>query len=94
VKVRLRTLLPHLVDAMGGQECDLEFTGQTVQDLLDHLLAAYGHKARKALLDHEGELDPVVQILLNEKEWVGKGDLNRTLTEGDTVDLMMLMAGG
>jgi len=94
VKVKLRTLLPHLVDAMGSQECDLEFAGQTVQDLLDHLLAAYGHKARKALLDHEGKLDPVVQILLNEREWVGRDDLNRPLASGDTVDVMMLMAGG
>ena len=94
MRVRLRTLLPHLADAMGGQECDLDFEGSTVRDLLDHLLATYGQKARKALLDSQGKPDPVVQILLNEKEWIGQDDLDHPLADGDTIALMMLMAGG
>jgi molybdopterin converting factor small subunit len=93
--VTVKTLVPTLAEAMGGQEATVEFPGATVGDLLEHLVGRYGVRARKALHDRDGELDPVVQILLNEQEWVGRDDLEaRSLTDGDTVTILMLMAGG
>jgi len=94
MKVNLRILLPMLAKALGRKELELEFGGETVGDMVEHLVARHGRKARQALLDEEGELDPVVQVLLNGKEWVRHDRLDTALQDGDTVALMMMMAGG
>jgi molybdopterin converting factor small subunit len=95
MKVKVKTLLPLLAEAMGRQEVDVEFAGTTAGDLVEHLIRRYGHKARKAICDETGAMDPVVQMLRNEKEWVRTDRLAETpLQDGDTVILMMLMAGG
>jgi molybdopterin converting factor small subunit len=39
-------------------------------------------------------LDPVVQVLLNGKEWVTHDRLDTVLQDGDNVVLMIMMAGG
>lgn len=94
MKVNLRILLPTLAKALGRKELELEFGGETVGDLVEHLVAQPGRKARQALLDEKGELDPVVQVLLNGREWVSHDRLDTALQDGDTVVLMMMMAGG
>ena len=94
VKVHLKVLLPVLPEAMGRKELEVEFAGETVSDLLDHLLAQYGRKARQALHDDRGQLDPVVQILLNGEEWVPHDRLDRKLQGGDHIVLMLMLAGG
>ena len=94
MKVNLRILLPTLATALGRKELELEFSGETVGELVDQLVAQYGRKAGQALLDEKGELDPVVQVLLNGKEWVSHDRLDTALKDGDTVVLMMMMAGG
>jgi molybdopterin converting factor small subunit len=95
MKVKVKTLLPLLAEAMGRQEVDVEFPGNTAGDLIEHLIQRYGQKARRAICDQAGAMDPVVQLLRNEKEWVRTDRLAETpLRDGDTVTLMMLMAGG
>lgn len=95
MKIKVKTLLPQLAEAMGKQEVEVEFAGTTAGDLVAHLVRQYGRKAREALHDRAGKMDPVVQMLRNEKEWVRTDRLaETTLEEGDTVTLMMLMAGG
>ncbi|MHC4549249.1 MAG: MoaD/ThiS family protein [Planctomycetota bacterium] len=95
MKVKVKTLLPLLAEAMGRQEQEVEFEGTTVGDLLAHLVRRHGPKARQAIFDESGELDPVVSVLLNEEDWVRRDHLADTaLHDGDTVALMMLMAGG
>lgn len=91
MKIKVKTLLPRLAEAMGKQEVEVEFSGTTAGDLVAHLIQRYGRKAREALHDRAGAMDPVVSMLRNEKEWVRT---ETTLEEGDTVTLMMLMAGG
>ncbi len=94
MKVNLKILLPALSEATGRRELQVEFTGETVNDLIEHLVAQYGRKARQALYDESDKLDPAVQVLLNGKEWVTH-DLSATvLHEGDDVMLMIMMAGG
>lgn len=41
-----------------------------------------------------GELDSLVQVLLNGKEWVTHDRLDTALQDGDNVMLMIMMAGG
>jgi MoaD family protein len=94
MKVRLKVLLPVLPEAMGRKELDVEFAGETVSDLIDHLVARYGRQAKRALYDDRGQLDPVVQILLNGEEWVTHDRLDRALQDGDQIVLMLMLAGG
>ena len=94
MKVDLKILLPVLPEAIGRKELEVEFDGQTVNDLIDHLVAQYGRKARQALYDERGQLDPVVQILLNGEEWVTHDRLDRPLQDGDHVFFMIMLAGG
>jgi molybdopterin converting factor small subunit len=95
VKVQLRLMaLPALARALGGKKIDVEFPGDTVRDLVDYLVERYGQVARDALLDEEGDLDTIVQILVNEKQWVVHDDLDVPLNDGDNVIFMLLVVGG
>ena len=72
------------------KDIDFEFTGNTVKDLVDGLIATYGDGIRKALLDAQGDIDMELQVFVNKKEdhlqWGQR--LNRLLNEGDTVYIM------
>jgi MoaD family protein len=94
MKVNLKLFLPVLPEAIGRKELAVEFAGETVGDLIEHLVARYGRKARQAMYDKKGKLDPMVQILLNGKEWVPHDQLDTALQDGDDVVLMVMMAGG
>jgi len=94
MKVNLKVFLPALPEALGRKELEVEFAGQTVNDLIEHLVARYGRQAKQALLTRQGKLDPVVQVLLNGEEWVTHDRLDTVLHDGDDVALMMMMAGG
>jgi MoaD family protein len=94
MKVNLKILLPVLPEAIGRKDLEVEFAGETVNDLIEHLVARYGRKARQALYDERGQLDPVVQVLLNGEEWVTHDRLDTALQDGDNVVLMIMLAGG
>jgi molybdopterin converting factor small subunit len=94
MKVNVRIHLPMLAEALGRRELEVEFAGETVSDLVEHLVAQHGRKARQALLDETGELDPIIQVLLNREEWVTHDQLDTSLQDGDHVMLMLMMAGG
>ncbi len=94
MRVSVKILVPLLAQVLGRRELEVEFAGQTVSDLVGHLVAQYGHKARQALLDETGKLDPVIQVLLNGSEWVAHDRLDTLLRHGDDVVLMLMVAGG
>ena len=94
MKVSLKILLPVLPEVIGRKELEVEFAGETVDDLIEYLVARYGRKARQALCDEQGRLDPVIQVLLNGKEWVTHDQFDTVLRDGDNVILMIMMAGG
>jgi MoaD family protein len=93
-KVHLKILLPVLPEAIGRKELQVEFAGETVNDLIEYLITRYGQKARQALYDSGGQLDPVVQILLNGEHWVTHDRLDTVLHDGDDVMFMLMLAGG
>jgi MoaD family protein len=94
MRLNLKILLPVLPEAIGRKELEVQFAGETVNDLIEYLIARYGRKARQALYDERGQLDPVVQVLLNGKEWVTHDRLDTALQDGDNVVLMIMLAGG
>ena len=94
MKVNLKIFLPTLPEAIGRKELEVVFAGETVNDLIDHLVARYGRKAKQALYDETGKLDSVVQVLLNGERWITRDQLDTALQDGDDVVLMLMMAGG
>jgi MoaD family protein len=95
VKVELRLMaLPALAKALGSKKLEIEFPGETVADLVNYLAERYGKAAREALLDEEGNLDNIIQILINEEKWVVHDELDVPLKDGDSVILMPLVVGG
>jgi MoaD family protein len=94
VKVHLKLFLPVLPEAIGRKELEVEFAGETIDDLIEHLIAQYGRKARQALYDSNGQFDPVVQILLNGERWVSHDRFDTVLQDGDEVMFAIMLAGG
>jgi molybdopterin synthase sulfur carrier subunit len=95
VNVELRTMaLPALTKALGGRRVEISFEGGTVADLLEHLVEQHGQAAQEALLDEEGNLDSIIQVLINEERWVVHEDLDVPLKDGDSVVFMLLVVGG
>ena len=94
MKVHLKIFLPDLPEAIGDNELDFEFSGETVEDLIDSIVERYGRQAKQALYNEKGEFDPLVQVLLNGEEWVTRDRLDTTLQDGDSLIFMMMMAGG
>ncbi len=94
MKINLKIFLPLLPEVIGSKELEVEFAGETVNDLIEHLVAQYGRKARQALYDSKGKLDPVIQVLLNGKEWVTHDRLDTILQDDDEMIFMIMMAGG
>ncbi len=94
MKIHLKIFLPGLPEAIGDNELEVDFSGATVNDLIETLVDQYGQKAREALFDELGKFDPMVQVLLNGEEWVTHDQLSTTLQDGDSLVFMLMMAGG
>ena len=95
LKVNLKILsLPTLSKVTGKKELDVNFEGKTVNDLIDYIVKRYGRKAAEALLDEEGNLDITIQVLLNGREWITHDRLDTVLKDGDSIALMLMVAGG
>ncbi len=86
--------LPIVTKIVGGKSLSLNFSGQTIDDLINEIVNKYGEKVRRFFLDESGNLDRVFKILLNKKEWISRDQMNKTLKEGDQVTIMMLIGGG
>lgn len=94
MKIHLKFFLPGIKEALGSNELEVALTGDTVRDLIDHLIVQYGHEVSAALYDEEGKPDPLVQILHNGEEWISTDELDTVLRDGDNLVFMLLMAGG
>jgi len=95
VKITLEFLgLPNLSKKI-GKKINVEFTGETISDLTSHLVRRYGPKARQMLLDSDGQLDPTIQVMINDDGFVPRHQLSeKTFKENDTVRFMLLAGGG
>ncbi len=95
MKVNLKILgLPNLSKVTGKKELDVNFEGTTVNDLIGYIVKRYGRKAEEALLDEKGKLDVTIQVLLNGREWITHDRFDTVLKDGDSIALMLMVAGG
>ena len=86
--------LPNVVKMVGGKTITMDFTGQTVDELVQQITEKYGEKVKKFLLDEDGRLDMVLRVLCNKEEWIHSDQMQRPLEDGDHITIMLLAAGG
>ncbi|MBN2319601.1 MAG: MoaD/ThiS family protein [Acidobacteria bacterium] len=86
--------LPNIVKMVGSKTITMDFTGQTVEELILQVTEKYGSKVRQFLLDENGRLDMILKVLLNKEEWIKPDRMQRPLEDGDHVTIMLLAAGG
>lgn len=85
---------PDLKRLLGGSEITVEFEGGTFGDLLCYLKETYGALLSKAILGEKGEVNAAVQVLHNDREWIGRDDFSYPLRDGDAVTFILMVAGG
>jgi MoaD family protein len=86
--------LPELYPIIGKKELNVNFEGKTISDLIDYLVVLYGHEVADELFCKNGKLNLSIRFLLNGKDWITQDDLNTFLKDGDSIVLMLLIAGG
>ena len=71
------------------------FSGRTLKDLIDDLFSHYGEEIRESLWDERiDELDPTIQIKVNEKYLEAADPQTVRISENDSVTFFRLLAGG
>jgi molybdopterin converting factor small subunit len=89
------SMMPQLAEAVGRKALDVDFQGGSVGDLIGHIAARFGRKAREAIFDGSGEVDPVVKVVLNSDRFIVREKFGSTeLHGGDRVKIMAFFAGG
>jgi MoaD family protein len=86
--------LPMVSDIIGTKKVKLDFSGETVKDLMEELVRRYGKKVRDTFYDTDGHFDPMIQIALNGKSFIDANRHDTVLNEGDNLAFILLLAGG
>jgi molybdopterin converting factor small subunit len=86
--------LPNVVKMVGGKTITMNFSGQTVEELIRQVTEKYGQNVQQFLLDEDGRLDMMLRVLCNNEEWIHPEQMQRPLRDGDRITIMLLAAGG
>ena len=96
MKIRVDiSMMPQVKAAVGRKIIDVDFEGENLSDLINHIVSRYGKKAAAAMFDEKGEVDPVIKVVLNGENFVVREQFAATtLKNGDEVKIMAFFAGG
>ena len=96
MKINIELLgLPMVSELIGKKKLDLEVPAGTVKAVVDELIRRYGKKVGEAIFDSDGNFDLSIQVALNGKSFIAVDQHHETLIkDGDTLALMLLLAGG
>ena len=86
--------LPNIAKQVGGKSISHDFAGGSIQELIGEVARKYGKQVSDFLLGPDGRLDTDFRVVLNKREWLNHDQLDRTLKDGDTVTIAMLVGGG
>jgi hypothetical protein len=86
--------LPNVVKMVGSKTIAMDYSGQTIEGLIQQVAEKYGRDVKKFLLDETGRLDMIFKVIRNKEEWIRSDQMQRPLQDGDRVTIMMLAAGG
>ena len=95
MKVRIKFIgmpepLPELEDR---KEVLVDFAGNTVKDLLHHLSLRIGQKQKEIFLNNQGEISPMLFVLINGNSVSYSDRLNARLRDDDFVELIFASGG-
>jgi len=95
LKVQLEFLGLPTLSKLIGKKTQLDMADGTVADIITHIVNRHGQKARKIMLDENGELDMTIQVMINNEGFMPREAYSqRPLKEGDQVKIMLLVGGG
>jgi molybdopterin converting factor small subunit len=86
--------LPNVVKMVGSKIIAMDYSGQTIEGMIQQVAEKYGKDVKKFLLDETGRLDMIFKIIRNKEEWIRADQMQRPLQDGDRLTIMMLAAGG
>ena len=86
--------LPTLSELI-GKKAEFDFSSGTIIDLVALIVQKYGLRARQILLDDEGEVDLIIQVIINDEGFLQRDDFaRRHLKDGDIIKFLLLAGGG
>ncbi|MEJ2110012.1 MAG: MoaD/ThiS family protein [Acidobacteriota bacterium] len=86
--------LPIVTKIVGSKTITVDFTGQTVEGLIQEVSEKYGRKVQQFLLGDDGRLDMMLKVLRNQQEWIHPEQMHKPLEDNDRITIMLLAAGG
>ncbi|MBN2242638.1 MAG: hypothetical protein JW793_08105 [Acidobacteria bacterium] len=86
--------LPNVAKIVGGKTITMDFTNQTLEELIRQVADKYGNKVRQFLLGEDGRLDMMLKVLRNKEEWIERDGMQKLLEDRDHITIMLLAAGG
>ena len=86
--------LPNVVKMIGRKTITMDFSGQTVESLIQQVTEKYGKDVKKFLLDETGHLDMTFRVIRNKEEWIESDHMQKSIQDGDCISIMLLAAGG
>jgi sulfur carrier protein ThiS len=69
----------------GNEKIEVEFSGNTVQELIDVLVGEFGNNVLKALLKENGDFNPRIRVLVNGVIYPTENCMRAALKSGDTL---------
>jgi len=86
--------LPAPLASTLGISRELKVQAQNLRELIRALGERYGAELTQKILDHEGKLNPIVNIYINGRNIRFTGGLETPLKEGDKISILPAVAGG
>jgi sulfur carrier protein ThiS len=82
--------IPELLSIFKDEkEVEVDFTGDTVKDLLHNLFLKIGPKKGGIFVNDQGEISPWVSVLINGRYIFSSSRLSQKLQENDVVELTL-----
>ena len=95
MKIQIESLGLPTLSKLIGKTSQVEMSDGTVADVISHMVKRFGQPARKILLNHEGQLDMTIQVMVNDEGFLSRAEYaQRILKDGDSVKFMLLVGGG